>query len=181
MKGKIALNLVTVFALAMSLSAATLPAGTNVTVRTGATLSSKTARAGRTIPCSVARDVVVHGEKLAKVGDPAKCRVTGVKHSGRLHAPGLLSIRLAEVNGQPVATGSHTFKGKSNVTKIGGGAAAGALIGGLAGGGKGALIGTAAGGAAGTGVAVATGKEEVVVPAETAMTFTIHGATKQNR
>ena len=185
MKGKIALNLATVFAFAMSLSATTLPAGTNVTVRTGATLSSKSARAGKTIPCSVARDVVLHGKKLAKVGDPAKCRVTGVKHSGRLHAPGLLSIRLAEVKGQAVATGSHTFKGKghtkSNVTKIGGGAAAGALIGGLAGGGKGALIGTAAGGAAGTGVAATTGKEEVVVPAETAMTFTIHGATKQNR
>ncbi|PYY17497.1 MAG: hypothetical protein DMG61_02320 [Acidobacteria bacterium] len=185
MKGKIALTLATVFALGISVSAATLPAGTNVTVRTGATLSSKTARSGRTIPCSVARDVVVHGQKLAKVGDRAKCRVTSAKSSGRLHAPGVLSIRLAEVNGQHVATGSHTFKGKShkksNVTKIGGGAAAGALIGGLAGGGKGALIGTAAGGAAGTGVAVATGKEEAVVPAETAMTFTIRGASKQSR
>lgn len=185
MKPKIALSLATVLALAMSLSAATLPAGTQVTVRTGSSLSSKTARAGRTIPCSVARDVVVHGEKLAKVGDPAKCRVTSAKSSGRLHAPGILSIRLAEVNGQAVATGSHTFKGKShtksNVTKIGGGAAAGALIGGLAGGGKGALIGTAAGGAAGTGVAVATGKEEAVVPAETALTFTIRGPSPNNR
>src|SRR5436190_19763455 len=109
MKGKIALNLATVFAFAMSLSATTLPAGTNVTVRTGATLSSKTARAGRTIPCSVARDVVVHGHMLAKVGDPAKCRVTGVKHSGRLHAPGLLSIRLVDVNGHVVADGTHTI------------------------------------------------------------------------
>ena len=185
MKGRIALSFATVLALAMSVSAATLPAGTNVTVRTGATLSSKTATAGKTIPCSVARDVVVHGHRLAKVGDPAKCRVTGVKHSGRLHAPALLSIRLASVNGQAVATGTRTFKGKghtkSNVTKIGGGAAAGALIGGLAGGGKGALIGTAAGAGAGTGVAVATGKEEVVVPAETALTFTIHGASKQSR
>jgi uncharacterized membrane protein len=61
---------------------------------------------------------------------------------------------------------------KSNVTKIGGGAAAGALIGALAGGGKGALIGTAVGAGAGTGVAAATGKEEAVVHAETAITFT---------
>jgi uncharacterized membrane protein len=90
-------------------------------------------------------------------------------------------VRLTEVNGQPVTTTSHTFHGKShkksNVTKIGGGAAAGALIGGLAGGGKGALIGTGAGAAAGTGVAVATGKEEAVIPAETAMTFTIGGSS----
>ncbi|PYV55526.1 MAG: hypothetical protein DMG91_11915 [Acidobacteria bacterium] len=65
---------------------------------------------------------------------------------------------------------SHT---KSNVTKIGGGAAAGALIGGLVGGGKGALIGTAAGAGAGTGVAAATGKQEAVVHAESALTFTL--------
>jgi hypothetical protein len=60
----------------------------------------------------------------------------------------------------------------SNVTKVGGGAAAGALIGGLAGGGKGALIGTAVGAGAGTGVAAATGKEEAVIRTETAITFT---------
>ena len=63
---------------------------------------------------------------------------------------------------------------KSNVTKIGGGAAAGALIGGL-GGGKGALIGTAVGAGAGTGVAAATGKQEAVIHAETAITFTTTG------
>ena len=181
MKGKTALSLTAIFAFCMSLNAATIPAGTHVTVRTGSSLSSGTARAGETVSCSVARDVVVHGRTLARSGDPAKCRVTTAKSSGRLHAPGILSVRLTQVNGQSVTTTSHRFHGKShkksNLTKIGGGAAAGALIGGIAGGGKGALIGTAAGGAAGTGVAVATGKEEAVIPAETAMTFTIGGAS----
>lgn len=181
MKNRIALSLTSVLALGLSLSAATIPSGTHVTVRTGSSLSSKTARAGEAFNCSVARDVVAGGQTVAKVGDPAKCRVTSAKSSGRLHAPGILSVRLTAVNGQSVTTTSHTFRGKShkksNITKIGGGAAAGALIGGLAGGGKGALIGTAAGGAAGTGVAVATGKEEAVIPAETAMTFTIGGAS----
>jgi hypothetical protein len=185
MKGKIALSLTIALAFCMSLSAATIPSGTHVTVRTGSTLSSGTARAGETISCSVARDVVVHGKTLAKAGDPGKCRVTSAKSSGRLHAPGRISVRLTEVNGQHVTTSAHSFHGKShkksNVTKIGGGAAAGALIGGIAGGGKGALIGTAAGGAAGTGVAAATGKEEAVIPAETAMTFTIGGASASSR
>jgi outer membrane lipoprotein SlyB len=49
------------------------------------------------------------------------------------------------------------------------------VIGGLAGGGKGALIGTAVGAGAGTGVAAATGKEEAVIHAETAITFTTTG------
>lgn len=181
MKTKMALALMPALAMAISLSAATIPAGTHVTVRTGSSLSSGTARSGETIECSVARNVVVSGHTLAKAGDPGKCRVTYAKSSGRLHAPGRLSIRLASVNGQSVTTTAHSFHGKnhkkSNVTKIGGGAAAGALIGGLAGGGKGALIGTAAGGAAGTGVAAATGKEEAVIPAETAITFTVSGTS----
>jgi hypothetical protein len=185
MKGKTILSVFASLALCLSMSAATIPSGTHVTVRTGSSLSSRTAKSGQSISCSVARDVVVNGETLAKAGDPAKCRVTSAKSSGRLHAPGILSVRLSSVNGQAVTTTSHTFHGKShkksNITKIGGGAAAGALIGGLAGGGKGALIGTAAGGAAGTGVAVATGKEEAVLPAETAMTFTIGGASASAR
>jgi hypothetical protein len=65
---------------------------------------------------------------------------------------------------------------KNNATKIGGGAAAGALIGGLVGGGKGAGSGAGVGAGAGTGVAVATGKEEAVVPAESALTFTTTAA-----
>lgn len=76
---------------------------------------------------------------------------------------------------------AYQFQGKSHTKgkaeKIGGGAAAGALIGGLAGGGKGAGIGAVAGGAAGTGVAAYTGKEEAVVHAESALTFTTTGAS----
>jgi len=68
---------------------------------------------------------------------------------------------------------SHT---KSNATKIGGGAAAGALIGAIAGGGKGAAIGIVAGAGAGTGVAAATGEQEAVIPAEHAITLTISPA-----
>ncbi|HKC70629.1 MAG TPA: hypothetical protein VKB60_03355, partial [Terriglobales bacterium] len=87
------------------------------------------------------------------------------------------------LNGERIAlnTSSVSTKGKShkkgNIEKIGGGAAAGTLIGALAGGGKGALIGAAAGGAAGTGVAAATGKEEAVFHAEQALTFRVHSSS----
>jgi uncharacterized membrane protein len=87
---------------------------------------------------------------------------------------------LISINGETVYSSRVSREGKShtksNVTKIGGGAAAGALIGGLAGGGKGAAIGTAAGAGAGTGVAAATGKEEVTIPAESVLTFSITGS-----
>jgi hypothetical protein len=60
---------------------------------------------------------------------------------------------------------------KSNATKIGGGAALGAIIGAVAGGGKGAAIGAGVGAAAGTGAAAATGKRPAVVEPEAVLTF----------
>jgi hypothetical protein len=166
-------------ALAVVAGASTIPAGTPVTVRLTSEISSGTAQAGETFEGTLARNVVVHGKTVARAGALVKGKVTHVKPSGRLHEPGQLTLRLTSVDGHPVqssavrGTGkSHT---KSNVTKIGGGAAAGAIIGAIAGGGKGAAIGTLAGGAAGTGVAAATGKQEAVFPAESVLTFTITG------
>ena len=160
--------------------AADIPAGTKVTVRLGSELSSGTAKAGDTWKGTVAKDVVVNGNTVAKTGDEVTGKVTRAVSSGRLHAPGQISLRLTSVNGQPVSSTPYARTGKShtkgNAEKIGGGAAAGALIGALAGGGKGAAVGTLAGGAAGTGVAAYTGKQEAVLPAETPMTFTISAA-----
>jgi len=169
--------------LGIAAAAETIPAGTRLTVRMGSAISSGTARSGQTFDATLARSLVLNGKTLAKEGTPVQGKVTFAKSSGRLHAPGQLSLRLTsvEVNGKmvPISTRAYYAKGKShkkgNFEKIGGGAAAGALIGGLAGGGKGALIGTAVGAGAGTGVAAATGKEEAVVPAEAALAFTTTG------
>jgi hypothetical protein len=64
-------------------------------------------------------------------------------------------------------------KGKRTAVLIGGGAGGGALIGGLAGGGKGALIGAALGAGAGTAGSAYTGEKEIVLPAESALSFTL--------
>jgi hypothetical protein len=170
---------IVILALAAMTAASTIPAGTPVTVRLTSGISSKTAQAGQAFVGTVARDVVVQGKTVAKSGDPVKGKVTYAKPSGRLHHPGLLTLRLTSVDGQTVQTAAVRREGrshkKSNATKIGGGAVAGALIGAVAGGPKGAAIGMMAGGAAGTGLAAATGKQEAVFPAESALTFTITG------
>ncbi len=166
-------------------AAAQIPAGTRVDVRLGSSVSSGTAQAGQAFDGTVARDVVVNGKTVAKAGDPVKGKITYAKSSGRLHAPGVLTLRLTQVGGASVSSSAYSRKGKShkksNVTKIGGGAAAGAIIGALAGGGKGAAIGTLAGGAAGTGVAAVTGKEEAVIPAEAVLPFTITSGASASR
>ncbi len=170
--------------LAAFAAAQTIPAETKLTVRIASEISSGTAKVGDRFDATLTRDLVVNGKTLAKAGAPVKGKVTYVKSSGRLHEPGELTLRLTsvQVNGKmtPISSTGYHAKGnshtKSNATKIGGGAAVGALIGGLAGGGKGALIGTGVGAGAGTGVAAATGKEEAVIPAETVVTFTTTAA-----
>jgi len=161
---------------ALAARATEIPAGTKITVRTTGEISSGRAETGQVLEGTLAKSLVVGGTTIAKTGAPVQLKVTNAKSSGRLHAPGQLSVRLISVNGRKVSTNSIARTGKShtksNVTKIGGGTAAGALIGGLAGGGKGAAIGAGAGAAAGTGVAAATGKEEAIIPAESALTFT---------
>ena len=176
---RIALVFTVLLALAAVAMAGTIPAGTYVTVRTSSTLKSGTNHSGQSWQGSLAKDLVVNGNQtVAHAGDPVTGIISYAKDSGRLHAPGILTLKLTSNNGVHVTSSSRSFKGKShttsNATKIGGGAGAGALIGALAGGGKGALIGAGAGAAAGTGVAMATGKQQVTVPAETLLSFRIN-------
>ena len=174
--------------LALLAAAQTVPAGSTITVRVGSEISSGSAKVGDRFDATLTRNLVVNGKTLAKAGTPARGKVTSAKSSGRLHAPGELAVRLTsvQVNGKmvPISTRSHSVKGKShtksNATKIGGGAAAGALIGALAGGGKGAAIGAAAGAGAGTAGAAATGKKDIEYPAETRLSFTTRTAVAIN-
>ncbi len=65
---------------ASSLNAATIPAGTTITVRTLSSISS-TDRVGRTFGAQVDQDVVVNGKVLVKAGTKA---VVEIQSSGAL-------------------------------------------------------------------------------------------------
>lgn len=179
MLGKV-LRTISLLLLAGLAAAETIPAGAHITVRIDSAISSGTARTGQAFHGNLTRNLVLNGKTIAREGAPVRGKVTYAKSSGRLHDPGLLTLRLTavEVNGKmvPVSTTSYHAEGKShkksNLEKIGGGTAAGALIGAFAGGGKGAAIGAAAGAGAGTGLAAATGKQEALIPAEAALSFT---------
>jgi hypothetical protein len=157
----------------------TIPEGTVLTVRTGQSLSSKDSQAGQDFTATVAEPVEVGGIVVIPDGSDAAGTVVDAKPLGRFKGGALLQLELTSVtiNGKKyeVATTSveRTQKGKGKRTgvMIGGGAGAGALIGGLAGGGKGALIGGLAGAGAGTAGAAFTGNKNIVIPAESALSF----------
>src|SRR5258707_3448210 len=113
--------------LVSTMSAGTIPGGTPVSVRIGTSLNSGTNHTGDTWEGTLAKDVVVGGRTIAKRGDPVKGKVTLAKSSGRLHAPGQLSLRLTSINGEAVSSTrvGRTGKGhiKSNATQIAAGSA----------------------------------------------------------
>ncbi|HSC44599.1 MAG TPA: hypothetical protein VLC94_02160 [Candidatus Acidoferrum sp.] len=157
-----------------------VPAETLITVVLDEPLSSKTSTSGQTFAATVSAPIEVDG----RIAIPKGARATGVvrdaKSAGKFKGGAVLAIALTGVtvgnSNYDLLTTTHTQtstgKGKRTATMIGGGGAAGALIGGLAGGGKGAAIGALAGAGAGTGGAALTGNNrEIALPAETPVSF----------
>lgn len=162
-----------------------IPSGTTIRVRMIDSLSSEQNQVGDTFRGTLDEAIQVNGRELYPKGADVIGRVTDVHPTGRLSEPGELDLVLNTISSGTVAASIHVeplvMKGeshaKSNVTKIGGGAALGAIIGAIAGGGKGAAIGTLAGGAAGTGAAAATGKKPAMVDSEAILTFVTSSAS----
>jgi hypothetical protein len=156
-----------------------------VSVRLLDTLSSQSSQPGDSFAATLAEPLVVGGHIVA----PKDTRVTGqvrdAVSSGRLRRPALLTLSLTGVQSRsgeyPIATGDLSVKADShaarNIVIIGGSSGAGAAIGGAAGGGKGAAIGALIGAGAGTAGAYLTGKREIVLPAETLLTFHVNSVT----
>ena len=157
-----------------------LPAGTDLRVRLDQDLGSKISQSGDSFSATVADDVTAgDGQVVIPRGARAEGTVIDAKPLGRFKGGAVLSLRLERVTtnwgSYPVATSTisraEKGKGKRTGVMVGGGAGLGALIGGLAGGGKGALIGALAGGGAGTAGSAFTGNKNIFLPAETLLTF----------
>ena len=156
-----------------------LPAGTVVTVRLASAVGSKLSVNGDHFSATVAEPVKVDGKVALPAGAEALGKVVEAVPQGRFKGAAQLRLVLETVtvnnDSYDVKTSSVSRylkgKGKRTATLVGGGAGGGALIGGLAGGGKGALIGAALGAGAGTAGAAYTGEKEIVLPAESTLSF----------
>jgi hypothetical protein len=142
-------------------------------------ISTKTATAGAPFTATVAQPIVMGGKTVVPTGSRTQGVVEDSKSPGKFKGEGVLTVKLTKLTVQGItypvdaesSTSTQKGKGKRSTAMIGGGAAGGALIGGLAGGGKGAAIGALVGGGAGTAGAAMTGNKELALPVETAVSF----------
>lgn len=155
-----------------------VPAGTVLHVRLVQAVGSKISQEGSRFDATFSSSVVVKGQKVIPAGTKALGTVVEAHPSGRFKGGATLVVELnsIHVNGRvypihtsPVSSESKG-KGKRTAGMIGGGTAGGALIGGLAGGGKGALIGGMIGAGAGT-VGAATGNRDITLKSESPLSF----------
>ena len=159
----------------------TVPAGTLIPVRITQTLDSENAHIGDTFSGAVATDVLQDGLVVLPRGTGVSGSVINAKDAGHFSGSSLLAIQLTGISkrGQQIAVTTDTFskegngRGKNTAVKTGVGAAAGAVLGGIFGGGKGAAIGAAAGGGTGAGINAVTRGQQVQIPSETVVRFTL--------
>jgi hypothetical protein len=158
-----------------------IPAGTVVTIRMIDNIDSSRNRPGEEFVASLDSPIVVGDRVVASRGVDARVRLVDAKSAGHVEGQSELELELINVtiNGVPYATKSGYYqqhggsRGTRTAETVGGGAVLGALLGGILGHGKGAAIGSVAGAGAGTAVQVSTKGQQVKVPAETKLDFTL--------
>lgn len=168
----------------------TVPANTVLHVRMNQTITSETARVGDQFTTTVMVPVYASGIEVIPAGSEVVGRVTTVNRASRKSKAGTIGVHFVSLrlptgiaramNGDLTDVVSENSVNadnegeiearsatKRNVVFIGGGAAAGALIGAIAGGGKGAGIGALVGGGLGAAGAVFSKGHEAVVDSGT--------------
>ncbi len=160
----------------------TIPEGAILTVRTIDPIDSLVNKTGQTFKASLDTPIVVDDRVVAPKDLNVTLKLVNASTAGRITGRSELTVSLDSFvyQGKKYIVSSSDVqekggsRGKRSAAVIGGGAALGAIIGGIAGGGKGAAIGAAAGGGSGAAVQALTKGEQVKIPAETRLDFTLH-------
>jgi len=159
----------------------TIPSGTILSVRMIDSIDSTQNHAGDEFVATLEAPVVIDDRAIIPRNSDAHVRLVQATSAGHMSGRSELKVELVSVTagGQTyqLQTSYHEQAGASRTTRtaetVGGGAVLGALIGAIAGRGKGAAIGSVAGAGTGTAVEAGTHGQQVKIPSETKLDFTL--------
>jgi hypothetical protein len=167
----------------------TVPQGTAVEAAITDTLTTRNNKAGDSFTASVVADVRSGGRVVIPAGSMAHGTVTEVKEAPNRNSPGTLTIAVQSITvrgeSYPISASIDSLdtvrKARGiepvDAARVGGGAAAGAILGQVIGGdSKGTIIGAAVGGAAGAVVSNEMKDVDVILPAGSHMYFSLSKA-----
>jgi len=159
----------------------TIPAGSFFSVRMVDSIDSRRNQAGDEFAATLDVPLVVNNRVVLPRHSDAKVRLVQASSAGRMSGRSELKVELVSVTAEghtyPLETDYHEKAGESRSTRtaeaVGGGAVVGAIIGAIAGRGRGAAIGSAAGAGTGAAVEARTHGDQVKIPSETRLSFTL--------
>jgi hypothetical protein len=159
----------------------TVSSGTSMAIRLLDPIDSEKAQPGQTFRATLDAPLPSDGDVAVPSGYDVKGHIVDVKSAGKFAGQSLLVLELdsISVGGKLYGIEADPYRrqGSNRTTntakKVGAGAVIGAIIGGIAGGGKGAGIGAAAGGGVGGGVQAAGKGQQIILPSETVLSFTL--------
>jgi hypothetical protein len=158
----------------------TLPAGTTLTVALTSMVGSDTSKVEDAVHGTLRHAVRIDGVQALPIGTAVSGHVTNAQPAGKVKGKASIGFRINAIelpgkSSEPIRTATYSRVSRAtkqkDATKIGVGAGAGAVIGGILGGGSGAAKGAAIGGGAGTAVVLSTKGDEVRIPAGTPVTI----------
>ena len=162
----------------------TIPSGTTLAIRLVDGIDSETSQPGQTFKATLDSPLSVDGDIALPAGYDVQGHIVDVKSAGKFAGKSEVVLQLDRilVGGKSYSIQTDQYRregssrGKNTAEKVGAGAAIGAIIGGIAGGGKGAAIGAAAGGGLGGGVQAATKSQQIKLPSETVLNFSLQSS-----
>lgn len=155
--------------------------GTQLTVRLVDTIDSEKNQTGDTFHATLNAPLTSDGDEAVPAGSDITGHLIEVKSAGKFAGQSSVVAQLDSLTfgGRTYNLQTDQYKkqgssrGKNTAEKVGAGAAIGGIIGAIAGGGKGAAIGAAAGGGLGGGIQAATKGQQIKLPSETVLNFTL--------
>ena len=155
--------------------------GTQIAIRLIDPIDSEKNQSGDTFHATLNAALTSDGEQAVPAGADVIGHLVEVKSAGKFAGQSDVVLQLDSLSagGKTYSLQTDQYRkqgssrGKNTAEKVGGGAILGGIIGALAGGGKGAAIGTAAGAGVGGGAQAASKSQQIKLPSETVLNFTL--------